>query len=234
MDAAPDPRAVLLETLDLAGRLAALAKLLLDDVALHVRAAGRVLLDLGGGHRLAQELAGLVPEHPIELRIRVHDRAVGDAYEADALRHAADQHRVEPQVAVGPLAVGEVTDGGGHDQAVGCLQRREPDLGRELRSVLSHGEELASDAHAPRVGAAAIRRALGGVRRPRSLGHEQLDGLPQELAALVAEEPFGLRIHEQDPPAVVDDHHRVGRRLEQAAEGRLGRAERRLVGRVRL
>ena len=56
---------------------------------------------------------------------------------------------------------------------------------------------------------------------PKPLGHEQLDRLANQLVSSVAEELFRLAVHEDDSAILADDHHRVGRRFEQASELRL-------------
>jgi hypothetical protein len=62
------------------------------------------------------------------------------------------------------------------------------------------------------------------VDAPKALGDEQLDPLPDQLLAAVAEQLLGLRVDQQDTAVAVDDHHRVRRRLEQTAELLLGAA----------
>ena len=51
-----------------------------------------------------------------------------------------------------------------------------------------------------------------------ALGHENLDGLADQFVALVAEQPLGLTVDQDDPAVTVDDHHGVRRRLEQVTE----------------
>ena len=51
-----------------------------------------------------------------------------------------------------------------------------------------------------------------------AFGDQDLDRLSDQLCARVAEEPLGLRVHEDDPAVLADDHHRVGGRLEQPSK----------------
>jgi len=68
------------------------------------------------------------------------------------------------------------------------------------------------------------------------LGDEGLDRLAEQLVAGVAEQGLGLSVDQHDPAAIADDHHRIGRGLEQAPEPGLGGArepeagQRRYVG----
>ena len=55
-----------------------------------------------------------------------------------------------------------------------------------------------------------------------TLGHEELDDLADQLVAAVAEQPFGLGVHERDAAVGSDAQHRVGCGLEQAPELRVG------------
>ena len=51
-----------------------------------------------------------------------------------------------------------------------------------------------------------------------ALGHEHLDGVPDELGPVEPEQCVGLGVDQHDPAVGVDDHHRVGGRLEQPSE----------------
>jgi hypothetical protein len=59
---------------------------------------------------------------------------------------------------------------------------------------------------------------VAGVSGPETLGDQHLHGLPEQRVAVVAEEPFGLPVHQQHLAACVDDDHRVGSGLQQLAE----------------
>src|SRR5205807_1255917 len=52
--------------------------------------------------------------------------------------------------------------------------------------------------------------------------HEDLHPLADQLVAAVTENLFGLGIDQEDPALLVHDDHRVGGRLEEAAEFLLG------------
>src|SRR5438552_2145856 len=54
------------------------------------------------------------------------------------------------------------------------------------------------------------------------LGHKQLDPLPDELVAAIAEQLLGLSIDQHDPAVPVHDHHGVRSRLQKASEFVLG------------
>jgi hypothetical protein len=58
----------------------------------------------------------------------------------------------------------------------------------------------------------AVRRVHG----TRVLRHEQLDRLTEQLFAVVAEEPPGLRVREDDSSALVDSDECVGRGFEES------------------
>ena len=78
--------------------------------------------------------------------------------------------------------------------------------------------ELESRSHRSRLWGGEDTRAALPVPRPVPLGDEPLRRLPEQLAALIAEEPLGLGIDEYDRALLVDDHHRVRRRFEQRSK----------------
>src|SRR5256885_564661 len=56
----------------------------------------------------------------------------------------------------------------------------------------------------------------------KSLGDEYLDRSSEKLLAGVAEYLLRLRIHQFDEAPAIDNHHRVGSRLQQAAKRGVG------------
>ncbi len=61
-----------------------------------------------------------------------------------------------------------------------------------------------------------------GVAAAEPVGYEHLDGSPQQVLSGVAEERLGLGVDQLDGAPLVDDHHGVGRRLQQGPEARIG------------
>jgi hypothetical protein len=57
---------------------------------------------------------------------------------------------------------------------------------------------------------------------PDCVGDQHLHRLPGQFVAPVPEQPLGLGVDQHDPPITVDADHGVRRRLQQAAESRLG------------
>ncbi len=54
--------------------------------------------------------------------------------------------------------------------------------------------------------------------RAKSLGHEDIDTLAEQVLPRVAEQPLGLAVHEQNDSFAVDDDNGVRRGFEQSAE----------------
>ena len=69
---------------------------------------------------------------------------------------------------------------------------------------------------APRLGKVAVpmTRMLG----PEALGHQHFDRLAEQFLARIAKQLLGLGIDQHDRPGLVDDDHRIGRRLQESAE----------------
>ena len=97
------------------------------------------------------------------------------------------------------------------------LERAQHDLDREVGAVLAQGDQL--DAGPDLLGEGVLGRAevVGDEPLGEALGNDVRDLLPDELVAAVAELLLGLEVEQDDLAGLVDDDHRVGRRLEQAA-----------------
>ena len=67
-------------------------------------------------------------------------------------------------------------------------------------------------------GSAKKSDAMARVLAAIAFRDQHLDALAQQFGAGIAEELFGLSVHQRDFSLVVDDDHRVGRGFEQRAE----------------
>lgn len=63
-----------------------------------------------------------------------------------------------------------------------------------------------------------MMRPMLAMRAAQSAGNENLDGLAGQLLPFRAEQTLGLRIHINNAPASIDDHHRVGSGVEHREE----------------
>ena len=159
-------------------------------------------------------------------------RGVGDVL-GELLVEAATVEELRQRVVVGEvlqlvleaLALRDVADDAGHDDAVVGVQHREHDVDRELGAVLALAPQL--EAHAE----GDLRVALGrrqhggealGDQRAGALGEELLDRAAQDLLAVVAEQLVGPRVGEADRAVLVDLDDRVRRGLEDGLELLLG------------
>ena len=91
----------------------------------------------------------------------------------------------------------------------------EADFDGKLGAVLAQAVELQADAHRAHVRIAVISLALADVARVVPRRNQHLDRMPDQFLAIVAEEPFGVRVHQTNLAFGVDDDRRVGRILEQ-------------------
>src|SRR4051812_29859298 len=60
--------------------------------------------------------------------------------------------------------------------------------------------------------------AMLGMSLTETIGHQSFNGASEQLLALISEQSFGLRVHQNDPALLIGDHHGVGSGLEQSAE----------------
>ncbi len=145
----------------------------------------------------------------------------------DELDHAAlvdDDHRVRcrleqgPEAFLGGPALAHVTHGRRDQQALRGLQRAQADLHGELAPVPAQTVELQARAHRADLAAGRVVEPVARVLAAEPLGDQDLDVAAQEFPPGMAEQGFGLRVHQPDHPGVVHDHHRVRCRFQQSPE----------------
>jgi hypothetical protein len=110
--------------------------------------------------------------------------------------------------------LGDVADRRRHEVALLGLDRRQRDFRGKLRTVAAQRRQLDAGAHGPGLGVVEVTAAVLRVDLPCLLRHEDLDQLAEQLVALVAEQPLGLRVDQRDPAGGVDGHDRVRRGLQ--------------------
>jgi len=98
------------------------------------------------------------------------------------------------------------------------LQRAQADLDRELAAVLAQAVQLQPCPHGAGAWFGKKIAPVVGVPGAEALGHQQLDGLPQQLVAAPAEQFDRLGVDKDDAPLAVDDDHGVRRGLQQVLE----------------
>ena len=116
------------------------------------------------------------------------------------------------------LALGHIADGAGDKQTLLRLQRAQADLDRELAAVLAQAVQLQPSPHGAGTWFGKKIAPVVRVTGAEALGHQQLDGLAQQLVAAPAEQFHRLRVDEDDVPLAVDDDHGVRRGLQQVLE----------------
>ena len=118
------------------------------------------------------------------------------------------------QLGFGLDALGDVADGAGYQQADLGAQRTQADVGRELVSVFVPPKERYARVHWASVGVGSILGALVPVLGLQVEWYQQLNWLPDQLVVAVAEQGLCLRVDEHNFARLIDNHHRVRRRLQ--------------------
>lgn len=131
---------------------------------------GRVVEDRGDA---AEHLVRGVAEHALRPAVEERDRAVEARRDDGRLGRAPEDVRevltALPQCAGGFASSGDVThDRGEEDVAVGKLELRDRDLGRELRAVVPQPDQL---------GPVVVHAPVGVVGRPEVVHEFEMDGL---------------------------------------------------------
>src|SRR5262249_47456527 len=89
------------------------------------------------------------------------------------------------------------------------------DLDRKFAAVLAPRVEVEPLAHQSGARIRHVTRAMAYVSAVKALRHEQLDRLTHEFISRVAEEFLDSRVDDGNPPGVVNDVDRVGRRFQK-------------------
>src|SRR5204863_3520820 len=89
-------------------------------------------------------------------------------------------------------------------------------------AVLADAVEISTGPHRPGL---RVREEVGSVARmalAQPGGYQELDGLPKQLVARVAEQSLDLAVDEDDLSDAIDHHHAARRGLHRGAEPRFG------------
>ncbi len=116
------------------------------------------------------------------------------------------------------LASSHVANDARHKLAAGRLHRAEADLHREFRVVLASCDQVEPGTHRAQTGVVTEGGAILDVLLPQPLRQQHLDGLAEHLLPGIAEHALGLAVDDRDLAMVVNDNHRVGRRLQDRPE----------------
>ena len=151
-------------------------------------------------HRLAQIVAGSCKK-----------RAVGLVRAFGFLSRGND-------LILHPLAAGHIANHARHELAAGRLHRAEADFDRKFRVVLASRDKVESGTHRAQTGVFSEGGAILDVLLAKPLRQKHLDGLAEHLFPGIAEHGLCLAVDDRDLAVVVNDDHRVGRRLQNGPE----------------
>ena len=96
-----------------------------------------------------------------------------------------------------------------HQQDVPGVDVRQADVDRELRAVVVTPAQLHIDPAGASPGVCEVVLAVLGVDLPERLRYQPLDGLADQLVAVIAEQRLGLAIDKPDHPLLVHPHQRI-------------------------
>src|SRR5437763_1155890 len=144
---------------------------------------------------LSDYLLPRITDQVLGLRIHEHDVA-GSVHDHDRMRSSLQ----EPADLLLPLpAFGDVADRARDQRSFLGLERAQADFDRELRAVLAQTIKLETGAHGTDFRVREVTASVCRVAGTKALGDEDLHKLAHKLDPRVAEEPLGLRAHENDP-----------------------------------
>src|ERR1700741_976564 len=105
------------------------------------------------------------------------------------------------------------------DQNTGFrFQWAQTDLDGKFAAVLASAEEFQPGAHGPDLPLLRKRLTVVRVCPSETLGHKQLDRLPEQLFAAVAKYLFGLHVNDDNLAVISHRHDGIWRRFRQTLE----------------
>ena len=110
----------------------------------------------------------------------------------------------------GPVALGNITNHAGHQQALPSLERAQTHLGRKLAAVLATSHQRVTSTDRARARGGGVAGAMLHMARAQLLGQQQVDRLAKQLVAPVAKQQLGLVVDDHNLALAVDDYDRVG------------------------
>ena len=109
---------------------------------------------------------------------------------------------------------GDVADRGDHHRAAVRQERTQADFDRELPAILSKGVQIQVCTHGTPLCGLEEPGAVIEMRRTKTLGDEDFDWFANQFVAVTDEQLLGPEIREDDRALLIDNHHRVWRRVE--------------------
>ena len=148
--------------------------------------------------------------------------------------HRRDVLHQRPELGLLPLALTDVADDSGGENALLGADWAEADLDGKLAAVPASAVQFQAHSHGThtRLGEEAL--SVADVSKPESLGHQGLDGLTQQVLFAITEQSFGLAIEQDNQSLGINHDDGVGQALDHFMQGPLrpegaGQAERSLA-----
>lgn len=137
------------------------------------------------------------------------------------------QHRRRlSQLLLGTLALRHIADNGDRQHFPVDIEWAEANLDRELAAIFPSGRELEFGPHRTRMGIGGIVCAVVGMDAVETAWDHRLDRAAKQFVAIEAEESLRLQVDGHDSPVVIDRHHGIGGRFQEAPIMRLGHRRR--------
>ena len=115
-------------------------------------------------------------------------------------------------------AFGGIPDGARNQQAVTGFDLAQTDFHWEFAAVAPESVELEALTHRPAPRRRRVSVAMAEVWLAKTFRHQRLDRLADQLVRPVAEHCLGLGVDEYDRARRIDEHHRVGCRIQKCRD----------------
>ena len=116
------------------------------------------------------------------------------------------------------LAFGDVAHNRDHQRAVLGVDAGQGDVHREHGAIPLPSGQLQIESHGPSPGVCDISLPMRRVDLRERLRHQRLDGLADQVVAVIAEQQLSLAIDKPDHARLVHPHHGIRNRLQQTLE----------------
>ena len=161
---------------------------------------------------VADDVRGRVAVHFLGSRVPRGDDAL-ERHSANRIFRMFDDRRHPLGVLEGLSPFGEIADRRDHQKDIPGVDVGQANVDRDLAAILSTTAEHQIESTGSSPGICEVAFMVRRIDRPETLRHQRLNGLANQVVAVIAEQHLGLTVDEPNHPRLVHPDQSVRHRL---------------------